>query len=313
MDIKLRIEIAERQMLEYLGIDLNSNHKLICSPFREDKTPSFSVFKGRDSKLRYYDFGTNEYGDSLDFMKRIGIQLNTESAISDKESKASVKKEVKTLITLKPRTFSIKDVEYWTSYGASIEMLTTLVSAGELTAVAEYNLFKAGVFNFNKKCDEYAYALTSKDFRSYKPAEQMPFKLYQPYSKKHKWISKMSCKEWFFWNRIPCYGTHIIITSSFKDALCLWSQLDIPSVAPQGEGMELQEDKMNDLQRRFDNIWLIYDSDKAGRIFAERNCKKYDYVRNIELPSMSNAKDISDIFKKIGDENEFREFMGYLI
>ena len=36
-----------------------------CSPFREDRNPSFSIF---DNGRRFKDFGTNEYGDAVDFL-----------------------------------------------------------------------------------------------------------------------------------------------------------------------------------------------------------------------------------------------------
>lgn len=310
MDIKTQIIIAEKEMLNILGLNNNIRNKTICSPFRADKVPSFSIFRGRDSKLRYYDFGSGEHGDSIDFIKKMGKQLNTKEITWDEKLERPIEKEATTLITLKPRNFVNKDIEFWTSYGATVEMLVSLVNDGILTAVSECYFSKPGV-SFKKKCDELAYAMTNKDYRSYKPNEQIPFKLYQPYNKKNKWISKMSGKEWFFWDRIPNRGSHIIITSSFKDALCIWSQLDIPAVAPQGEGFLLPEEKMSYLRERYDNIWLVFDNDEAGKRFAKRNCQKYPYLYNIELPNIHGAKDPSDLYRELG--SAFEEFMYYIV
>jgi hypothetical protein len=52
--------------------------KCVCSPFRSDDRPSFSVFA--DGK-RWRDFGTNERGDVVDFVRR-ALGADTKGALA---------------------------------------------------------------------------------------------------------------------------------------------------------------------------------------------------------------------------------------
>jgi hypothetical protein len=64
-------EIAERldiaQIWRVLGLPGESG-KCVCSPFREDKRASFSVYKDASGRSRWRDHATGGHGDSLDFL-----------------------------------------------------------------------------------------------------------------------------------------------------------------------------------------------------------------------------------------------------
>jgi hypothetical protein len=57
---------------------------MICSPFREEKRPSFSVFQGDDGRWRWKDFsgGADEFGDEVDFLAKIR-RLPNEAALEE--------------------------------------------------------------------------------------------------------------------------------------------------------------------------------------------------------------------------------------
>jgi DNA primase len=63
---------------------------------------------------------------------------------------------------------------------------------------------------------------------------------------------------------VPEYGDRICICSSLKDALCLWANTGIPSLAVQGEGYTMSNTAINELKRRFRDIYILFDNDKAG-------------------------------------------------
>ncbi|NBV21912.1 MAG: hypothetical protein EBS05_08330 [Proteobacteria bacterium] len=76
-DLKVRYPIA----LAWRDLGLPGQPgKCVCSPFREDRSPSFSVFAGDDGE-RFHDFATAESGDVFDFVAR-ARGCNTAEAIA---------------------------------------------------------------------------------------------------------------------------------------------------------------------------------------------------------------------------------------
>src|SRR4249919_1423261 len=61
-----QIKLTYRIPAAWRDLDLDGEPgKSVCSPFRPDRNPSFSV---HDDGRRWRDFGTNESGDVIDFV-----------------------------------------------------------------------------------------------------------------------------------------------------------------------------------------------------------------------------------------------------
>ena len=144
--------------------------------------------------------------------------------------------------------------------------------------------------------DKYAYAyIERKD-------GIVSIKIYQPFSDTMKWISKHDSSVWDLWTKLPESGERLIITSSRKDALCLWANV------------------VNQLKQRFKNIYVLYDNDfKAvekgeenhGRVFGKHLSDMFGLIQ-IEIPEFYRSKDPSDLFRDWGKE-VFRTVMQSLI
>lgn len=308
---------SEKIMLDYLGLSEANRSRTIKSPFREDKKASLGIYRDKTGKLRYKDFGTGEYGDSIDFCRKIGrkIEIKKEDARKEEEEMKKLNTDGKQerIIRYREREFSKKDKEYWEESGATDYKIDECIKRGLLKSAQRLIFFTGKKITGVLECEEYAYLLFCKRQENFPgQSEQEEFKLYQPKSKKRKWINKIKGDELFFWDMLPDRGEQVIITSSFKDALCLMSQIEIPAIAPQGEGMTLKKDKIEELERRFKEIYIIYDNDEAGRKNAERVTKEFPKTTIVEIPKIMGAKDPSELYKAVGEEM-FYDIMNYLL
>ena len=91
---------------------------------------------------------------------------------------------------------------------------------------------------------------------------------------------------------------HLVITKSYKDVICLNQHFGINAVAPSSENKIFSEKTISTLQREYCNIFLLYDHDRAGRLFSRKYREKYG-VSCLFFP-FTMEKDFSDNLEKIG-------------
>jgi DNA primase len=100
----------------------------------------------------------------------------------------------------------------------------------------------------------------------------------------------------------------ICICASLKDALCLWANTGIPSIAVQGEGYSMSDTAIEELKRRFKHIYILFDNDEAGLVDGVKLAEQTGFT-NIVLPRINEAKDISDLYKSLENKEQFKELM----
>jgi hypothetical protein len=136
-------------------------------------------------------------------------------------------------------------------------------------------------------------------------------KLYQPYSTRMKWLSKHDRSVWDLWKQTfewrKKHGHQaVIITSSRKDAMCLWQNLKVPAMSLQGEGYIPKPQVMQQVLDAFDTVYLWYDNDfthskeNPGQDNAKKLIETYPTLKNICIPSSYQARDPSDLVKQYG-------------
>ena len=193
------------------------------------------------------------------------------------------------------------DIEYLNSYGISLNWL----KYADVYPISHKIVIK----NNNKLifgADKYAYAYVEHK------EGKVTLKIYQPFNKNgYKWSNKHDMSVISLWTKVPEYGDKICICSSLKDALCLWSNIGIPSIAVQGEGYNISNTAINELKRRYKKIYICFDNDKAGIVDAEKLSKSTGFI-NVVLPIFEGGKDISDLFKTLNDKNKFIEILSKL-
>ena len=288
---------------KYLGI--NSVPVIMLSPLRKDKNPSLSIFRLPDGNIGYKDFGTGEKGIIYDLLsklwsisikqvyRRIIDDYSPSNTLINKTKRQRKLRKSCTTLNVKIREWRDWDLEYWNKYGISKEWLE----------YAEVYPISTLFFNNDKTtipAEKYAYVYVERK------DNKVTLKVYQPYSERFKWISKHDSSVWDLWTKIPITGDKLIITSSRKDALCVWSNSGIPSLSLQGEGYIPKESVINELKSRYKDIYVLYDNDfqsdvNHGRLYGKHLSELYN-LKQIEIPDEYKSKDPSDLCMNYGRE-----------
>jgi hypothetical protein len=272
----------------------------MSSPFRQDKNPSFGIFKSNKySTLLYKDYGTGNTGNCVQFVQELFNISYRESLIkilddlTNNNLRRSVEgisikedyESVSTIISIKKKNFCKTDDDYWGQYGLLRDDLR------------HFNVFPIHYYwineivqpwTYNEANPGYAYEIYNK------------YKIYKPLSpKKWKWISNCGAYAIQGFDQLPHLGDLLIITKALKDVMVLY-KLGYNAVAPQGENHSIPKDVMDNLLHRFTKIIVFYDNDEAGKKGANKIATKYN-LPTIFIPE-GFSKDISDYRKDMGEE-----------
>ena len=302
-DIKDRIGEANI-IYKYLGIT-----KIPCvipSPLRSDRKPSFGIYSRDGIRIYWVDFATKERGNLYDLLSKLWlcsfpevlsriqrdfITPNNNIVVQKSSRRNLIINNSKVDLKCKVREWRDYDIAYWESYGVPLKWL----KYAEVYPVSHKIIYK----NENKYvfgADKYAYAFVERK------EGKITLKIYQPFNTKgYKWANKHDGSVISLWTKIPLTGNKVVICSSLKDALCLWANTGIPTLAIQGEGYSISDTAISELKRRYKEIYILLDNDKAGLEDAEKLANETGFT-NLVLPKEYGCKDISDLFKKIGKE-----------
>lgn len=315
------IDMTDKDILErYMGI--TRIPCMIQSPLREDdKNPSFSLFaSGRN--IYWKDFGTGDKGSIVKLMALLWNVTYKEALLKIKLDAGQKipffnlirrykgKQHVinNSTISVKTREWKPWDKEYWNSYGISLKFCNWCnvhpISHAFFTKTDEETGKKSTVCI---PMDKYAYAYFEwKD-------DKQSIKLYQPYSQTMKWLSKHDSSVWDLWKQAFQWADKksneaVILTSSRKDAMCLWENLKIPAMSLQGEGYIPKPQVMKQVFEKFKTVYLWYDNDYShkddnpGQDNAKKLIESFHGLHNIVIPSEYQSKDPSDLVKNWGKD-----------
>ena len=282
---------------------------VINAPYRKDDNASLSIYVSKNGNLRFKDFGTNENGSIIDLLMKVWncdylsairkilddrVFHNSELQVRTRKLTKSKRIVSSSNIEVTVREWRDYDLEYWELYGISLPWL----KFGDVYPISRIFFTNSIGERRVYPAEKYAYC-----YVEYKDGIQT-MKIYQPYSQTSKWMSKHNSSVWDLWAKLPSEGEKLIITSSRKDALCIWENTGIPTTSLQGEGYMPKEKIVNQLKHRFKNIYVLYDNDfnsdeNYGRIDGQKICEKFGLTQ-IELPEQYKSKDPSDFVKMHG-------------
>ena len=301
----------------YLNIDVLP--ALINSPLRQDRNASVSIFSPDGVKVFYKDFGTGEHGSIFDLLGRMWNRTFSETItkiwddidrvkhnrINLNRTRRGVIHKSNSIFEVRTRQWFDYDMEYWNSYGISREWL----EFGDVYPISHILITRDNITKVIP-AEKLAYVYVERK------DGKVSLKVYQPKSQRLKWLSKHDSSVWDLWSRLPDRGDTLFITSSRKDALCLWENTGIPSVSLQGEGYVPKEKVINQLKQRFGRVIIFFDNDydkdeNHGHIYASRLSGMFD-LDMVEIPSEYKSKDPSDLFKNHGAET-FRRVIKELV
>lgn len=314
-DILKRVSEADL-LFYYLGV--TEIPCVICSPFRIDKHPSFSIRTLDGNRIQWRDFATKENGNILDLFEKLWkssyveainkiwndlpkfLEKGTSNATVNTSEKRCVIKEIAnskvSKLECKVRKWQKHDIKYWETYGISIDWLLFAdvypISHKIITKGDKKMVFGA---------DKYAYAYVEKK------EGHITLKIYQPFNTKgFKWSNQHDGSVISLWTKLPKSGDKVCICASLKDALCLWANAGIPSIALQGEGYGISDTVIKELKERFTNVYILFDNDEAGLTDGIKLAQNTGF-RNIVLPLFNGGKDISDMYKVMQNKKLFQK------
>jgi hypothetical protein len=315
----------ELEIFQHYIEDEVSLGKLILSPLRREKNPSFGFFVGEGNEVCFNDFKLGK-GDFIQFLRlrdgltyfealsKVANDFNLQDdyvckiypkSASDKDKVRIVKDDMLSKYTgyylgKKAREWQSHDVLFWRQYGIGKQTLEF------------FNVQPISFIFIGDKCfpaDKYTYC-----FIEMKDGIET-YKIYQPFNENYKWINNHNNSVWQGWTQLPEKGETLIITKSLKDVMCLYEVAKLPAIAMQSENVLPKRHIFEQLKSRFTDIELLYDNDfdknpNWGRIFADKFATEFGLVDSF-IPSKYESKDFSDLVKNFGKEiaNEilFRE------
>ncbi len=295
----------------YLGVLEIPN--VIHSPLRKDNKPSFGLYSLDGKKIYYKDLSTGDRGGVFDLLMNLW-NLSYEDTLKRVyedmvkfHNNSTVKKYNPCIVRrtdtynknsnllCKVRDWKDYDIEYWNKYGITLKWLKYAEVYPVSHIIVEKNDQK-----FTLNADKYAYAYVEHK------EGNTTLKIYQPFNKNgYKWSNKHDSSVISLWTKVPKESTNICICASLKDALCLWINTGIPSLAVQGEGYNLSDTAINELKKRYKNIFILFDNDETGIVDGKRLSEKTGFI-NVVLPKFEGGKDVSDYYYILQDKRKFK-------
>lgn len=274
----------------------------ICSPLRQEGSPSCTFYYRRDGKLVFHDHTGVFHGDCFEAVKYIfnvsfvealniiakNFNLTDGPITSPPTKKLEDKQKLKSDIKVKRRLWNEEDKHYWKAYGITRELLERFnIAPVELAWLDNQVNYR---YTPGDPC--YVYYFLDDDY-----------KLYFPMRDKFRFIGNTQKIQGY--QQLPANGEILVITKSMKDVL-LYASYGIPAIAPQAEGVVLSDEFIRELKSRFKFIASNYDFDRAGI----RGAGKLRDIHGIIPLFLTNgkyksknygAKDLTDYRKKFGD------------
>lgn len=311
-------KVDEGQILNYY-FGITTIPFRMKSPLRDDRKPSFGLYSTDGIHIHYKDFATGEQGSLFDLlMKMFGItfkelidklvkdmNIDTNNITIHKSSIThnSVKMNNSQIrLEVKTREWRDYDIKYWESYGCNIDLL----KYAEVYPISHKIIYKD-----NKR---YLFGAPKLSYVFIERKEGIiTKKIYNPMSTDgYKWTSSNDKSVIGLWSKVPECGDTLLICSSLKDAICVRSNTNLPTIYIQSENTGLSDSAISCLKKRYTHIYIAFDGDEAGNRDANMLSMSTGFPV-IKCPLLKDkqghiVKDYSDIYHYFGKKRLLDEF-----
>lgn len=224
-----------------------------------------------------------------------GILLNPElekhkSCIKEYTNNV-LKPSEESIIKVKVKDFTKEELDWWGSFGIG------------LATLKKFFVFSCEIVFLNDQIYSYS-TPTSFNFGYFYPSRDSKkqfWRIYYPQNKTRRWISNWSKTLIQGFHMMPKSGEFLVITKSMKDVMLCY-ELGIPAIAPNSENLFITEAQWDNIVIKFRKIFLLYDTDLAGVSNSKRIKKKFPKIQVLLIPRKYKAKDLTDLYKKLGTE-----------
>jgi hypothetical protein len=221
-------------------------------------------------------------------------------AVKIKVSNVKLEEKTETLIQIKPKTFSDQELKWWKGFGVTEKTLK------------KYKVFSCDSIFLNG--DYFSSSSPRVPIYGYycgKKNGQELWRIYFPSKRSFRFLSNVGKSYIQGAKQLPKTGDVLLITKSQKDVMLAY-ELGIPAIAPCSEVLFLSNKQIQHLKKRFKTIVVCYDTDITGIHNLKQIKVKHPDLHTFFIPRKYGVKDISDFFKKYGEE-ETRRLAGELL
>lgn len=301
MERLLGMEVRPRQMLR--------------SPLRQgDLHPSFGLFRNQNGQAKWKDFAM-DHGDvyqlaqmlhRCDFPEAVrivaevaGLQPPTQGRtvhVPPPNLKAVAVKLDYATVDWAKRAWNKDDERFWYGrYGVTRELMEEY----DAWPCERFKISRSDgsttVFFHEQRNPMYVYAINGRA------------KLYRPFNpnRDFRYIGNTRRNDVFGFARLAGRTVDdLFISAGQKDGLTLDANLSIPSIAFNAESTTPEPDVMFAIFRMAKRIWVVYDNDKTGKLYAKKLAEAYSVpsMRIINISELTNEKDVSDWRMNAGPE-----------
>ena len=221
-------------------------------------------------------------------------------AVKIKVSNVKLEEKTETLIQIKPKAFSEQELKWWKGFGVTEKTLK------------KYKVFSCDSIFLNG--DYFSSSSPRVPIYGYycgKKNGQELWRIYFPSKRSFRFLSNVGKSYIQGAKQLPKTGDVLLITKSQKDVMLAY-ELGIPAIAPCSEVLFLSNKQIQHLKKRFKTIVVCYDTDITGIHNLKQIKVKHPDLHTFFIPRKYGVKDISDFFKKYGEE-ETRRLAGELL
>lgn len=283
----------------YLKISDIKQGNSYSSPFRDDKTPSFTI-REVNGRFRFRDHGIGFSGDIFEVLQKMYgrsftdvIKMVQEDLIKEDKSPREivqtspvVREKVPIVFTPVFRKWLVRDQKFWAQFGITVETLQ------KFDVRPLDGLFLSGhqLYMYVRDNVAYSYSFSSR------------YKFYFPTRPKNgakpRFLGNTTKNDIQGYDQLPEIGEIVVITKSLKDVMVFY-EIGIPAVAPNGERMGIASEVIADLKTRFAHVVSLYDNDMTGKRGAIELKNQHD-IKPFMIPEKYKKlgiKDVSDFVK----------------
>ncbi len=303
----------------YIDIKITKIPFKTISPFRkEEKNPSFGLYRNNNNKILWKDFTLNDSGDvysfvmklhNVSFIKALWLikdtllhhNITTLPSTQYVTDKNNIVNQESSSVLITPYYYNDDDIpssyyKYWDKY----KVITKKILFKNNVSCAKYIYFNNSLY-CNYKSDDIIIVYKWKR----KNKEKIYYKIYKPMSKTNKWLSNFrGSSKWLVHglNDMDISQHYIIITKSVKDKMVL-EGLGFNAISVQNEGISIPLEIINYLRSLYSYIFVLYDNDynkskNWGQLFAKKLIITYSDLINIKIDGRYRCTDISEYIEK---------------
>jgi hypothetical protein len=316
--MKVDFKISKKDILDKIRpeeifsafIDNPRPSKVYKVPWRTDEKESLTFFYSPSNELMFYDQAYKEGGDCITFYSKI-FNVDRKQALIEIYNNfklRDIKKIDYSKIVKEYKPKSIESKLSWKYSSTDSKKYEDAINYFKSFGISKETLDFFGVKPIDFYCIDDV-MIRPENFSVVYEYEDNKCKIYTPLSsnKKYKFLDGIKGEYYQGYNKLPENGNIVFITSSYKDVMVLY-ELEFPAIAPKSEVIKIDDQIINELKTRFENVILFYDNDDAGLKAAEKLKNKY----NINYIVTDKEKDPSDFSRKYSKEKLYEYIISEL-